>query len=415
MSVSVSTRFAVRSLLRNPRRTILSVAGIGVGVGVSLITIAFMHGEQGLIVKAAVEGGVGHLKIVPGEWPARRENELRLKDWRAELSAARSMEGVETVTPRARTDALLAFGTRVTGVELVGVDPETEQRAFRLVCPDRVAEGRYLRPGEEGAAVVGRAIAEHLDIGLEDEVMVSAVGRKGSIESGLLAVVGIVETGSRELDASICHASLADLERLTGIAGAGEISIILKDNDDLDEARAGLQASVPGGDVVLRWMDVVPELRAGLRVDEAWYITGVALTIFVVTLGIVSAQLTAVLERRREFALLSALGMKGARFVHLLVLEALVLGLAGAAFGLVVALPGVSYLATSGFDMRMFMEEPDLTMSNLLMDPVLYADIGPWLVSSALGMAIASTLLASVYPIWFANRTDPASGLRVVQ
>ena len=126
-------------------------------------------------------------------------------------------------------------------VELVGVDPEREPAADRFVRT--VTRGRYLTPSDSGAIVVGRAVADRLAADLDDEILATAVGRTGDIESTMLRIVGIVDTGSDEIDAGICQVPLADIERLTGLAGAGEVAIVLKDWKASDTTRAALARS----------------------------------------------------------------------------------------------------------------------------------------------------------------------------
>ena len=165
---------------------------------------------------------------------------------------------------------------------------------------------------------------------------------------------------------------------------------------------------------VLTWGEVSPELRDGVEIDESFAWLTVGIVVILVLLGIASAQLTAVLERRREFAVLSALGMKGGQMVRLMLLEGFIVGLAGAALGLILTLPPVYLMATYGVDLRLFVGEEGLSMSGVLFEPILYGDMGWWLVPYALVVSLVATVLASIYPAWFAVRTDPASALRAV-
>jgi len=132
-----------------------------------------------------------------------------------------------------------------------------------------------------------------------------------------------------------------------------------------------------------------------------------------VVLGIASAQLAVVLERRREFGVLMALGMKGRQVVSLLLIEAVLTGLAGAAVGLMIGGPVTWLLATKGVDFSELMGG-EVAIENVLLDPVVYGSFGLWLVWYALGVSLAATLAAAVYPAWFAVRTDPAEALRTV-
>ena len=75
---------------------------------------------------------------------------LRLADWKADLAAARSVPGVVVATARVRAQVLLAVGTHVVPVEMVGVEPDVEPRTFRYV--QHISEGRYLQDGRVRSA-----------------------------------------------------------------------------------------------------------------------------------------------------------------------------------------------------------------------------------------------------------------------
>jgi ABC-type lipoprotein release transport system permease subunit len=408
MRMSIITTFAVRSLGRNVRRTLLSVLGIAIGCALALLITAFMRGASTMRLQAIAQSGFGHARIAPAQWEKTRDDELRLSDWRAELEAARSMEGVAAAAPHARATALLAFGTNVTGVQMLGVDPPAEIRTSRIVRA--IAEGRYLEPGDEGVTVIGSTIAERLDVELDDDLFLTVVRADGEMEYAMLRIVGIIDTGSRELDASICHVTLEELQRLTGFEGAGEITLTFDDPRMIDRLTARLREKIPEGDAVLTWREIIPVQGADAASDRAFMNILIGIVVFVVILGITSAQLTAILERKREFAVMMALGMRGMQVVRLMIVEAAALGLAGAGAGLLLAMPGVYYTATTGLDFGAVMGG-EWTMSGVLFDLTMYSDMGVWMIPYALFIALISTLVAGLYPAWYALRTDPTSAL----
>ncbi len=410
---SITTRFAHRSVGRNLRRTALSVAGIGIGIAIALIITAWVKGEQGMFLRTMAETGTGHLRVAPPGWNETRDINLRLNGWKQALAVVSDESEIKAAAPRARVEAILAFGTRVTGVEMLGVDPQLEPSINRLVKV--ITDGRYLEPGDRGAAVVGKGICQRLEVELDDDLLVSAAGKDGAINSAMLRIVGVVETGSKEVDAAICHVPLADLEAISGYPGAGEVTMTVHDIHRIDAIAARLGPQVKQNGDLLTWAEIMPSLKAGVTTDITFGRIMVGVIVFIVLLGVTSAQLTAVLERKREFAVLAALGMRGSQIVRLLVMEAFVLGLAGAVLGLIIGFPVVYYLATTGFDFSFFYEEGKIAVSGILVNPILYADMGWWLVSYAFGLALASTIIASLYPAWFAVRIEPTSALRVVQ
>lgn len=157
----------------------------------------------------------------------------------------------------------------------------------------------------------------------------------------------------------------------------------------------------------------MPELSSGVKVDETWTRLTVAIIMIVVLLGIASSQLTAVLERRREFAVLSALGMKKARLIKIMLMEGLVLGFIGGIIGLIWAIPFTYLLATKGINLSRFYGGGGISISNILIDPVFKGDFGWWLFPLSFILSLTATILSSVYPAWYASKTDPAVALRV--
>ncbi len=411
MRLSISTRYAIWSLRRHLRRTILAVLGIGLGSAICLFIIAFVKGEGMMMLKAAAESGAGHLRVVPARWPEVRENDLRLVDWRDVAQTVRAVKGITLVTPHARTEGLLAFGTRVAGVEILGVDPNTEQDTNRLVR--EIPEGRYLAAGELGTTVIGRTLAERLDVELDDSLMVTVADRHGEMSSAMLRIVGIAETGSEDLDAIICHVNLEDVESLTGRDGAADLTAMVENPKHLKRMVAQLGDQLSDDYAVVTWEEIMPELASGVKVDETWTRLIVSIVMIVVFLGIMSAQLAAVLERRREFAVLSALGMKSGRMIRIMVAEGIILGLFGSVLGLIFGMPATYYVATHGIDFSSMYGDADLSVSNILFDPVFKGDFGWWLIPLAFELALLATVLSSLYPAWFAIRTDPAAALRV--
>ncbi len=402
--------YAFRSLRRNARRTVLSVVGIGVGCALALFMESLNRGRDELFARMGAYAGAGHVRIVPAGWRERRDPRLRLANWQADVDGVREISGVTAMTVRSRAQALLAMGTHVVPVEIVGVDPHTEPSTYRFV--QTIARGRYLQTTDTGAVVIGQAIADRLVAEVDDEIVATAVGKTGDIESMLLRIVGIVRTGSDEIDATICQVVLADVERLTGLAGIGEVTLILDDWERVDSVKTMLSEVVGDGDEVLTWGEISPEFKGHLEQDSAVSRLVSGIILLIVMLGVASAQLAAVLERRREFAVLSALGMRSRTIVAVLLQEALALGLASAALGLALGLPFVWRLAKSGIDLSRYMGTT-YSFQGVIIEPVIYGDIGSWTAWYVFTVAVVVTVLASLYPAWFAARTDPADALRV--
>lgn len=406
----VAVVFAFRSLLRNPRRTFLSVIGMGIGCSLGLIGTAFFTGEVEMIVRVASLNGTGHVRVVHAGWLDTNENSLRLVDWEAAREAAEAIPGVKITVPRARINGLLAFGNRVAGVEIAGVDPEAEWASNRTVSKSKIT-GRYLEPGDRDRVVIGLALADRLDVELDDDLLVTLSGRD-EVRSAMLNIVGIADTGNRDIDTTICHITLQNLEEITGFEGPGEIAILIEDYRQIDATRKALAATVPPGNTVITWKEANPAMAAGVEGDRASLAFMSFVLVLVVALGIMSAQLTAFLERRREFGVLTALGMKSRQIVGLLFLEAIITGVGGAAVALLLGVPVSYLLSTKGLNIEAILGQ-SIAMENVLFEPIFYGDFGVWIVWYALVVSLAATIAASLYPAWFAIKMNPAEAMRV--
>jgi putative ABC transport system permease protein len=411
MSLPISVKYAMRSLFRHKRRSALSVIGIGVGCAVCLFMVSFVRGEGDMMMRAAAESGTGHLQIVPESWRGTRDMKLRLVHWRQTLEVVRETDNVTTAAPHARTDALLAMGTRTAGVLMTGVVPEVEAELNRLVR--HVEAGNYLESDREGRMVIGRVIARRLDVDVDDDLVVTCSGKDGEMRSALLRVCGILSTGSRELDAGLCHILLSDLENITGYEGAADISLLLDNPARIEETLHRLDAALPPESIIITWKEIVPELASGVKVDETFTNMMVGVVIFVVFLGIASAQLAGALERRKEFAVMAAVGMQGYQLVRIMLAEALILGIMGFVAALLLGTPPVYLISVYGLDLSGIYGDAELGISNILIDPILYGSFDWWLLPMAFGLSLGATLLGSLYPAWYARATDPAEALRV--
>jgi ABC-type lipoprotein release transport system permease subunit len=407
--LSVTTRYAVRNLTRNYRRTLLSVAGITIGCSIALINIGMTRGKIEMFIRNVAEGGIGHVRVVPENWIVSHDSGLRLHEWRKILGELRKDPGVAVATPRVRIQGMLAMGTRVCGVLITGVDPLTEPKALRYVRT--LESGRYLKPDDSHAMVIGKSTAERLRMGIGDAVVVTVVDTTGATKSDMFDVVGIVNLGNKQLDSMVCQVTLRDAEKLSGLPGVGEISVILKDPGDVNLFRDRVRASLSGGDTAWTWAQISPQSEQAVRINYIFSRIITVILVLVALLGVASSQLTAVLERKRELAMLSALGMGRVSIFRLVFSEALTLGTLSGLATMALAGPITYYLARVGI--RILDSGKSLTALGTVVDPVMHGDFGSWFFVYAAILSYLATVVASLYPAWYAVRLDPAETLRM--
>lgn len=407
--LSVTTRYALRNLTRNSRRTLLSVAGITIGCSIALVNIGLSRGKIGMFIRNVAEGGIGHVRVVPENWIVNHDPALRLHRWRTTLERLRADPGVAVATPRVRIQGMLAMGTRVSGVLISGVDPLTEPKALRYVRT--LESGRYLKPDDSHAMVIGRSMADRLRAGVGDALVVTVVDAGGAAKSDMFDVVGIVNLGNRRLDSLVCQVTLGDAQQLSGRGGVGEITVLLREPAHAWRFRDQIRARLPAGDTAWTWAQISPQSEQAVRINELFSRIITLVLILVSLLGVASSQLTAVLERKRELAMLSALGMGRRSIFRLVIGEALTLGTLSALATVALAGPVSWYFGRVGI--RVLARGESMTALGTVVDPVMYGDFGAWFFAYAAMLSCLATVTASLYPAWYAVRLDPAEALRM--
>jgi lipoprotein-releasing system permease protein len=373
--------------------------------------IGMTKGKIEMFLRVTAETGTGHMRVVPDGWLKSHDSRLRLSDWQKDLAMLRRSPQVLAATPRARAQALLAMGTNVAAVEITGVDPVTEPATYRFVR--HMTAGRYLMPQDKDSIVLGQATADTLKIELGDQVVTTAVGADGSMKSAMFTLIGIVDTGNQDMDAAICQVNLSDLDQLGQRPGAGEITMLLKNPSAAIRSQAELSPGISRPNRLLRWDEVSPQSKLAIVLNQLMSRWITVILMIVAVLGLASAQLTAILERQKELAMLAAIGMSSRRLLKLILLEATGIGVLGAGTALVTGAPLLYYLATVG--VKVSGNGKGLQAMGMLIDPVIRSGFGWWVCTYAVVLSMTSAFIAALYPAWFAVKLDPISALRVSQ
>lgn len=407
----ISLTYALRSLTRHTRRSILSAIGVGIGCSVAIFSASWVAGGRDMQIRAISESGGGHLRVIPAGWLDTRDHALRVPEWERIYARLVDAPGVRAAAPRIRANALLAMGNRSAAAEITGVRPQVERKSNRLVSRGEI-EGRYIEPDDRGVAVIGKALSVRLGVGLDDDLYATLMGADG-MHAAMLRVVGVLDIGSRDLESAFCHVVLEDLGEILERPGAGEISLLLERSDMMEAFHRDWDADLPAGAEMITWREINPGMATNIEGDAAFSRFIMGIIILVAALGIAGAQLAAVLERRKELAILSALGMKGSRIALLLLIEAAAIGVGGSVVATIVGGFGAYQLASHGVPLSLLMgEEASVALGDVMIDPYIYGDFGGWIVWFALIVCVASTVAASLYPAWLATRVNPADALR---
>jgi ABC-type lipoprotein release transport system permease subunit len=427
MGVLLLVKIGWRNLWRNPRGTLLTALALGLGLTLLLISLGLLDGSHEQMVGNGVRFGTGHVVIQAHGYQDTGSQELllpaRVVSTTEEYLQSEAMKPVvRGVSPRLLASGLLSSAANASGVSMMGVIPK-EERAVSLI-PQRMVEGNYLNDDQQSGVVIGAELARKLvvKIGAKVVLMTQAVSQPdakttdaggGEMQSTLLRVSGIFRTGVQAIDAHVIQLPLPEAQVLLGVPGrVTQVAVLLeREGDSLTVAR-GLRKQLAGVPVeVLPWRESMPALAQLFVLDEAFNYVMNGVVLAMVGLGILNTILMRVLERRYEFGLCSALGLRPVQLAVMIIGESLALTAISLALGLVLGLSVQHYFATAGLDLRWFF--PSSLPTALVFDPIIYSRLSLTRIASSVGIVFLTATVISFYPALKAARTELPGALKV--
>jgi ABC-type lipoprotein release transport system permease subunit len=407
-------KIAWRNLWRHRGRTLIMVSVVALAYGLLLIGMGVnAHMHDRMLHEAARAAGGDILVHADGYWDTRA-TDLVIPDGARVTEAVARVPGVATAIPRVLTSALVSTSADSRPVLLQGVRPELEAQ---LRDPGRnIREGTFLQDGRRDGLVLGRRLADRLEVGVGDRVVLTASRPDGEMTRALFHLSGTVETGTRELDEILGFTTLEAAQRALGMGNAiTQVGVLVQDAAGVEDVAAAIRAATGAdrnGLEVLPWAEAVPEMVGLLEMDAAMDAIYMGVIFLVVLFSITNTFLMAVMERVRELGLLNALGLGHRKIGGLMLNETVLLTALAMATGLALGLVGHVAINHWGIPISSYgIEEMELAGIDMG-DMVIYSTIRPlqWLVGSL--FVGGATIVSALYPAWRATRLAPAEAMR---
>ena len=411
-------RLAWRNLWRNRRRTFITASALAFGYLASVTMIGLWRGMLSEMIETGTNLVTGQLQIHAPDYYPERSMYATLGgregiDVDELLRLTRDIPGIVAASPRVYGGGLVSSGSETVAGLFVGVDPDLEVEVTRLL--QTPAEGRAPRAGER-EILIGRGMANVLDVGPGAEVVLVVPASDGSLGNDLYRVSGVFETGLVALDRSFGILPIGSLQELMALPEnrIHEVAAAVEDPFSAaalgDSLAAALGASGLDYPVLPRpWTVFRAELAEFASLAGAVNAIVVGIIFIMAVFGVANTMLLGTFERRREFAVVRALGTQPGNVALTVVYEGFILGVVALAAGALISVPVLYWLHNYPPDLSAMFG--DFTMSGTVVRPVLRAEYsvdGP--VISAVALLLTS-ILSALYPAYRAVKIMPADAL----
>lgn len=383
--------------------TVISIAGVALGVMALIVVIAVMDGFDNNLQKALI-GAQAHIEVV-------RKHADAPPITTGSLEQIRQIPGVKGAGPVIIRNALVQVPgegneLRQMGLLVHGLDTEREHEVTNIM--DNV-EGNA-KPGDY-EIVLGRVLAnEILYVKPGDKVRImvptfvqTSLGSQPLTREA--TVVGTFSTGFEEYDKQFGYVSLTGAEKIFR-AHPGQVDglrVMVKDPAKVNQVAQQIQEMMGETVLVTTWQTRSKAIFDAL-VLEKWAMFVILLFIVLVAaFNIVGTLTMVVTDKTREIGILKSMGATEGAILRIFRNQGLIIGAVGTGLGTIAGLV-ICYI------LKNHVSIPQLESAYMGKNiPVL---LNPLMVLLIVGSAMLICLLASLYPARQAGKLDPVEALR---
>ena len=378
--------------------TIISIVGVAAGVAALIIALAINAGFRDDLQKKLL-GAQAHVSLLS-------KSRDGLPNYLEVTKQVEQVEGVVTAAPAVFQTVLISSPVASKGVFLKGIIPEKESHMSAL--SENIVQGSVKNFNDE-SIVLGQELANSLGSFLGDRVRVLSAETRltplGPItRNRTFEVVGIFSSGLYDFDSGWIYVSMKAAQALLGV---GDIASVIEVKvADIYQANAIGHRIVEkvGGDLDFTdWMSMNRSIFQALRLERLVMFITIGLIVMVAALNIVATLIMMVLEKTRDIAILLSMGATPFQIRRIFILQGVVIGVVGTAFGVVLG-NLICYFADT---YRLISLAPDVYT-------IAYVPFrAQWLDSVIVAAsAILISFLATLYPSSAAAKLQPVEALR---
>ncbi len=399
---------AWRNMIRNARRSLITVSAVALGLAALIFLWGFNDGVHNTMMRNLQQVIVGSIQIhADGFFHHPRLTKTVPDSVRVieQVNTILKQNGEEHFTSRLRTFALAAGASSSEGVVLLGINPDMENRTTRIHA--KVDQGRFIRDNDEAACVLGKTTARILGLKLGDDVVFLTEDRYGSLAADKLKLVGIISSGEMGIDRGLAMIPLGFMQQMTDMQGMLSEIVIQLPRERLEPVTAQLKTALGESYEILRWYDMYPMMKQWVELENAFYYIFLSIVLVIIAAGIMNTVLMSMLERIHEFGVMMALGCGRLRLAGMVVIESLLLGTAGVMLGLMVGMTLVYYFHGAGIDLSGQMD----SIARFYLNPVIHTEIDTNHLLDTVMAVLAAAIVASIWPAIRAARLEPVEAI----
>lgn len=383
-------KFSFRNLFRVPRRTMIMILSLSFGCAFIIWDLNFASSGSKEIMKDFLAQYAGQYHIThPEFYDAKNRKEINIyKTFSDDDLEDKSL--IPLSTRRVNAPVFISGEKKTLGVLLSGLEVEKELTLSSL--HKAITVGSYLNPTGQKEIIMGKKLAQRIDVNVGDEVAVIGQALDGSVANDLYKVVGFLDFGGGDLEESLAFTQLSSAQELLSMP---EDQVHQRVSFDMqNEELPKLQALT-----AVHWSELLPEIGVSMKfIDNFTWIVSVIIVV-VVSLGLSNTLMITFFEREQEFNSLNIIGAKTSWITLSLMIEVFLMGTVAVALGAFLGFLATTYFSHYPINIEMFTGGKPIIMGGMTIAPLVRIYSVPQYYWQVPLMIYFFLILTMIYPL----------------
>ena len=408
MNILTLIKISWRNVWRNKLRSFVVIISVVFGLLGGIIIIAMSYGLNEERMNNAVETYLSHIQIHNKSFSEEYNIKHTIDNLEGIENAINNDSRVVSYSKRIILNGMLSNSNGSYGIQVKGVDPIEEVKVTNTY--EKVIEGEYFKSEKENTILVGKKLAERLNLKLKSKVVITFQDENYELTSLLYRVEGIFRSGNSRYDeANVFVKNVSITKNLPNFSGYHEIPILLTDIELRNQVKNDL-ISKNSNNLIAGWDDISKDLAYANEMLAAVLYIFMMIILSGLSFGIVNTMLMAILERRKEIGMLMSIGMSRFKIFLMISLETMFLSIVALPIGLILSYSIVEYYSVVGIDLSIV----EAGLENFGVGTRLYFKVPNQEYFIVAIMVFVISIISSIFPSVRALKINPVEATKTI-
>ena len=355
-------KFSYRNLFRVPKRTIIMIMSLSFGTGFIIWDLNFASSGSKEIMKEFLAQYAGQYHITHPEF-YQKKNKKEFNVFKTMTDEdLENKELIPKSTRRVSAPIFVSGERKTLGVLLTGLEVEKELTLSSLY--KSVTIGKFLAKDGSKEIVLGKKLAQRLEVKVGDEIVIIGQGLDGSVANDLYKLTGMLDFGGGDLEESLAFTQIESAQEFLSLPPERFHQRV---NFDMQNDELPVLKNL----AVTPWPEILPEIGVSLKfIDNFTWIVSVIIVI-VVSLGLSNTLMITFFEREQEFTSLNIIGARTSWITAALMIEVFVMGTVAILIGTLLGYVATLYFSHYPINIQLFTGGKPIIMGGMTIAPLI--------------------------------------------